>query len=198
MTTAAILAGGHARRFGGRDKGLLTIDGRTVIERQLDALRGVAERVFIVANHDGKYEWLGVPVVPDVVAGAGSLGGILTALTTAGEERVLVLACDMPFVTTPFLRHVLQAGQEADVALPRSADGPHPLCACYAQTCAEPIRGRIEAGALRVQDMLAAMGVREISGTELSAFDPDGLLLLNVNTPDDYARALAGPQRGRD
>jgi molybdopterin-guanine dinucleotide biosynthesis protein A len=198
MTTAAILAGGRARRFGGRDKGLLTIDGQTIIERQLDALRGAAERVFIVANHVEQYEEFGVQAVPDVVSGAGSLGGILTALTMAGEERVLVLACDMPFVTTPFLRHVLQVGQDADVALPRSADGPHPLCACYAQTCAGPIRRRIEAGALRVQDLVATLGVREISGPELSAFDPDGQLLLNVNTPDDYARALARPQRGRD
>lgn len=198
MTTAAILAGGHARRFGGFHKGLLTIDGRPIIEWQLDALRGVAERVFVVANHAETYEPLGIPVVPDIVAGAGSLGGILTALATAGEERVLVLACDMPFVTTPFLRHVLQAGQEADVALPRSADGPHPLCACYAQTCTGPIRGRIEAGALCVQDALATLCIREICGSELSAFDPDGLLLLNVNTPDDYARALTRPRRGRD
>ncbi len=198
MTTAAILAGGRARRFGGRDKGLLTIGGRAIIERQMDVLAGVAERVFVVADDAGPYAPLGLQVVPDVVAGAGSLGGILTALTAAGEEGVLVLACDMPFVTTPFLRHVLEAGPEADVALPRSTDGPHPLCACYAQTCAGPVRERIEAGALRVQDLLATLRVREICGPELSAFDPDGLLLLNVNTPDDYARALARPQRGRD
>lgn len=191
MITAAILAGGQARRLGGQDKGLLPVGGRPIIAWQLDALRGVADRVYIVANHAESYAALGVPVVADLIAGAGSLGGILTALSLADNERILVLACDMPFVTTAFLSHLRHAGQDADVALPRTADGRHPLCACYAQSCAGPIRRRLEAGKLRVQDLLDTLVVRDVSGRELSAFDPDGLLLLNVNTPADYARASA-------
>mgnify|MGYP001226949835 CR=1 FL=1 len=189
MTTAAILAGGRARRLGGQDKGFLLVRDRPIIERQIEVLQAVADRVWIVANDEAKYAALGVPVVADLVEGAGSLGGILTALSIAGPEGALVVACDMPFLTAPFLAHLLRAGTTADVALPRTADGLHPRCACYAQTCADPIRRRLDAGRFRVLDMVATMHVREIGGTELSAFDPDGLLLLNVNTPDDLARA---------
>lgn len=195
MTTAAILAGGRARRLGGQDKGLLRISGRPIIEWQLEAVLGVARRVIIVANDSERYGSFGVRVVPDLVAGAGSLGGVLTALSAADEDGVLVLACDMPFVTSPFLDHLLRAGQDADVALPRTSDGRHPLCACYAQTCAAPIRRRLDAGLFRVLDLVDDLRVREIAGAELSAFDPDGLLLSNINTPDDYVRALS---RGRE
>ena len=45
MTSAAILAGGRARRFGGRDKSALLVGGRTILERQIDALDGVVDRI---------------------------------------------------------------------------------------------------------------------------------------------------------
>lgn len=190
MTTAAILAGGRARRLGGFEKGLLPLGGRSFVARQIEVLGGLADRIAIVAGDSDRYGGFGVPVLADVAPGAGSLGGILTALSVA-DDWVLVLACDMPFVTTPFLGRLVDAAREADVALPRSADGPHPLCACYARTATDPIRRRVEAGLLRVQDALADLRVAEIGGRTLAAFDPDGVLLLNVNTPDDYARALA-------
>ena len=37
MVTAAILAGGQARRLGGQDKSRLVVGGRTILERELDA-----------------------------------------------------------------------------------------------------------------------------------------------------------------
>jgi molybdenum cofactor guanylyltransferase len=188
MRTAAILAGGRARRLGGLDKSRLTIGGLTILQRQLDLLQGVADRVMVVANDPARFEGLGVPVVPDVVSGAGSLGGIYTAVTAA-TGPVLVLASDMPFLTAPFLSRVFERGLDVDVALPRGPDGYHPLCASYAPACADPIRRRLEAGALKVLDLLTDVRVRELAPDELAAFDPDGLLLLNINTPDDLARA---------
>jgi molybdopterin-guanine dinucleotide biosynthesis protein A len=63
------------------------------------------------------------------------------------------------------------------------------LCASYARRTAAHLRACIEAGALRVGDALEGLDVREIGPNELAPFDRDGRLLLNVNTPDDYARA---------
>jgi molybdopterin-guanine dinucleotide biosynthesis protein A len=100
-----------------------------------------------------------------------------------------VLACDMPFVTAPFLARVVEAGQEADIAIPRGHDGYQPLCANYSQACTNPLRRRIERGALTVVGLLADVRVRELGPDEIAPFDPDGLLLLNVNTADDLARA---------
>jgi molybdopterin-guanine dinucleotide biosynthesis protein A len=188
MQTAAILAGGRSRRLGGRDKSRLVIGGRTILARQLEVLQHVVPRIVIVANAPGQFADAGVPVLPDALPGSGSLGGIYTALADAGGP-VLILACDMPFVTAPFLARVIEAGQDADIAIPRSGDGYQPLCANYAPACAGPLRRRIEQGALKVVDLLADVRVRELGPDEIAAFDPDGLLLLNVNTADDVVRA---------
>ena len=196
MQTAAILAGGRARRLGGRDKSRLVIGGRTILARQLDVLQRLVPRIVIVANEPGAFADAGVPVLPDAVPERGSLGGIYTALLDAGGP-VLVLACDMPFVTAPFLARVIEAGQEADIAIPRGPDGYQPLCAHYGPACAGPLRNRVERGALKVVDLLADVRVRELGPEEIQPFDPDGLLLLNVNTADDLDRAERAAQASR-
>ncbi len=188
MQTAAILAGGRARRLDGRDKSRILICGRTILERQLDALRRLVPRIVIVANEPARFADAGVPVLADALPGSGSLGGIYTAIADAAGP-VLVVACDMPFVTAPFLARVIDAGRDADIAIPRGHDGYQPLCANYAPACAGPVRARIERGALQVVGVLADVRVREIGPDEIAPFDPDGLLLLNVNTADDLARA---------
>jgi molybdopterin-guanine dinucleotide biosynthesis protein A len=67
--TGVVLAGGRARRFGGRDKASLLIEGRPIIERQLEAFRALTPHLLIVANDPARYEALGAPIVPDAVAG---------------------------------------------------------------------------------------------------------------------------------
>jgi len=196
MSTAAILAGGRARRLGGLDKSQLVVDGRTILDRQLHMLRRVADRVVVVANDPARFLGLGVPVFGDLVPDAGALGGIYSALAIT-KEPVLVVACDMPYLTVPFLTRVMEAAQQADVAVPRDAGGYHPLCACYTQACTRPIRQRLDAGMRKVLDLFGDVHVLTIGPGEIAAFDPDGLLLLNVNTPDDLARAQQGRDGGR-
>src|SRR3970040_2689113 len=100
---AAILAGGQARRLDGRDKGALPVAGVRVIDRQLEALRPLTSRIVIVGGPPDRYGDVGVPVVPDLLPDAGPLGGLYTALHGA-SARIIVLACDLPFVSSPFLR----------------------------------------------------------------------------------------------
>lgn len=194
MVTAAILAGGQARRLGGQDKSRFVVGGRTILERELDALRPLGSRVVIVADEPARFAGTGLPVVADLWPGCGSLGGIYTALTLA-DGPVLVLACDMPFVSAAFLARVTEAGREADVAIPRTADGYHPLCASYAPSCAAAIRARLDSGALKATGFLPDVRVREIGPGEIAPFDPDGLLLLNVNTPADLVMAQDAARR---
>jgi molybdopterin-guanine dinucleotide biosynthesis protein A len=132
-------------------------------------------------------------VVPDRRPGTGALGGLYTALVEAPTEQVLVIACDMPFLTAPFLARLAALGADAggvcDAVVPRDARGVHPLCAAYARRIAGPIAARLDTGKLRIIDALADLRVRHMDSDELAPFDPDGRLLLNVNTPEEYARA---------
>ena len=97
MWSAAILAGGRARRLGGQDKSALIVDGVRLLDRQLAALRPLTDRILLVG-----YPGSAPPsctLVNDHRPGTGPLGAIVTALSVATTERVLILAADLPFVT---------------------------------------------------------------------------------------------------
>ena len=193
--SAAILAGGLARRFGGADKAALVVGRARIIDRQLEALSAVADDIRIVANDRARYAGLHIPVIADAIPGAGALGGVYSALLDARHDRVLVLACDLPFITAALLqRLVAESGgldgvdARIDAVVPRSGRGLEPLCALYHRRCADAARARIERGELKVAGLLAGLRVREL-GPELLAPYDEGSLFENVNTPHDYARA---------
>jgi molybdopterin-guanine dinucleotide biosynthesis protein A len=191
LWTAAILAGGRARRFGGRDKSGLILAGRTILERQLAELGPMAASVLLVTSSDLAAPLPGLTVVVDRLPGAGALGAIYTALVESFTAFTAVVAGDMPFVSGRFLAYLVETAGDVDVVLPRTPDGYQPLCAVYARHAAEAIRERIDAGALKIADLVGPLRVREVGPDLIAPYDPDGTLFLNVNTPADYARALA-------
>jgi molybdenum cofactor guanylyltransferase len=189
---AAILIGGHARRMHGARKGTLTIGGTRIIDRQLAVLRQVADPVFLVTSPAVEPEPdLELDVVRDRFPDHGALGGIYTAIVTSPAARTLIVACDLPCLTAPFLASMARIAIDADLVIPRTTRGYEPLCAIYSQACAEPIRRRLERGALEAAVLPDGVRVYEISPEVLATCDPDGLLFLNVNTPHDYDRAKA-------
>lgn len=187
---AAILAGGSARRFEGRDKGALQIAGAAILDRQLAAIREIADRLMVVGGAGGGFR-AGVETIPDEQAGLGPLGGVATALAHARTDRVLIVACDMPFLTPAFLGFLAGTGREADVTVPRNDRGVHPLCASWATAAGPAIRELLGQGVRRMGAALEALRVHFVEGETLAAFDPDGWLLHNINTPEDYRRACA-------
>jgi molybdopterin-guanine dinucleotide biosynthesis protein A len=187
---AHILAGGQARRLGRQDKAALVVADRRILDRQLAALGGRASRIVLVGGPDRHI--VGVEVIPDRLPGMGALGGLYTALVSAASDRTLVLACDMPYVTGPFLEFLATTGGDCDATVPRDGQGLHPLCAVYARSAAPAIRHAIDRGVRRVRDAIDPLRMLLIEGPALEAFDPEGRLLTNINTPDEYARALRG------
>jgi len=187
-TAGAILAGGQARRFGGRDKSRLIVDGRSIIERQVELLRSVTDEVFLVGHDPERFADLALPVFADRISGAGALGGILTALDSTSADRVLVLACDMPFLVEGLLRLLLARSESCDGAWVRTARGPEPLVACYRQSARDPIHAAVTAGQFKAAALEQRLTLAELSEQDVSAFGPAALLLANLNTPEDFAR----------
>jgi len=153
-------------------------------------LREITASIVVVTTARRRAGVRGVRVAVDRLRGVGPLGGIYTAIQIARPGVALVVAGDMPFLTAPFLRRLVAEAAGADAAVPRAADGWHPLCAVYTPGAAEPIRRQIESGRLKVIDALAGLRVREVGPEEIARYDPDGTLFFNINTPDDYQRAL--------
>jgi molybdopterin-guanine dinucleotide biosynthesis protein A len=194
--TAAILAGGRGRRLGGVDKSALLVGTRSILDRQVALLRSLTPHIMIVTSDPSRAPAGDIRVVTDRVAGAGALGGLYTALVEAATEQVLVIGCDMPFLEARFLTYLAERGRDVDAAVPRDARGRHPLCASYARRIADHLHARLGAGQFGVGDALAEIAVREVGPDELAPFNADGRLLTNINTPDDYARALKSVPHG--
>ncbi len=190
--SAAILCGGRGRRMGGVDKGHLPISGTPIVVRQLDVLRPLAGHVILV-DRDGTYDApAGVQVVADLLPDTGPVGGIYTALQTASTDHVIIVACDMPFITTALIVGMLHWIQDADVVIPRDDRGRPALCGVFHRRVAPVLRAQIAAGRLRLDESLARLAVRAIDTTTLGTLDSTGHLLANLNTQEDYRTALRG------
>jgi molybdopterin-guanine dinucleotide biosynthesis protein A len=192
---AAILAGGRATRLHGADKAGLIVGGRTILARLLDALAGLVDDVVLVGDHPAA-DAAGLPRIPDLAAGLGPLAGIQAALHRPGSaECLLIVACDLPFLSRPFLAHLITRAVEArdavDAVVPLSGDRLHPLCATYNRRVREAVDRRVASGALAVRGLLDEIRVEIVGPEVVATFDPSGAMLWNVNTPGEYQRACA-------
>ena len=113
--SVAILAGGQATRFGGRDKSALLVDGRSILDRQLASLAPLTGDLMIVGDRDVAARAIPLRAIPDAVPGCGPLGGLHAALTAARGGRVAILACDMPHVTAPLVAYLFSLAAEAEI-----------------------------------------------------------------------------------
>ena len=184
--SGAILAGGRSTRFGGRDKSALLLDGRPILDHQIAALTPAVDEVLIVGGPRA--------TIHDIVPGCGPLGGLHAALAAAHGGAVLMVACDMPYLSTPFLTYLLSFATEADIVVPKSERGYHPLCAVYTRACLEPVAARLADRRLRMCELVDSLRTRVVPVDEIRKFGDPDRLLANVNTPADYAglEALQG------
>jgi molybdenum cofactor guanylyltransferase len=189
-----VLAGGGSTRFG-RDKALVEVGGRPMLERMVELLRRVAKEVKIVAAPN-KYAKFGVTMVEDQWPGEGPLGGIVTALedaarNTAPPEWNLILSCDMPFLTPEWLAFLGERAvrSKAEVVFPHSASGPEPLCACWQTAAAAKLRTGFESGVRKVTEGIALLRAEVLDAPDWRRFDSAGRLFWNMNTAKDYDEA---------
>lgn len=141
--TFAILAGGHGFRLGGCVKGLLEVDGRPIIDWLLTAAAPFAARL-LVTDDARPYAAYGLPTVRDVEPGYGAPGGVVTALQSATTPWVLVVGCDMPFVTEGMMLRLIELTAAAcDVACFTRKNQFEPLFALYRQSLGSRWRSRL-------------------------------------------------------
>ncbi|MBU0492776.1 MAG: molybdenum cofactor guanylyltransferase [Chloroflexi bacterium] len=207
--TGLILAGGHSHRLG-QDKALVRLDetGPTLIERVAAVVQPLCDEVLVVGGDPARYAFLGLPLVPDVYAGAGALGGIYAGLCAARHEYALAVACDMPFLNAALLRYMADQPRDYDVLVPRWATeaggkgqlytpknelAAQTLHAIYGRACQPPMRALIEAGERRIIAFFPQVRVRTIEPDQVARFDPTGRSFFNVNTPAQWHQAMGQP-----
>jgi molybdopterin-guanine dinucleotide biosynthesis protein A len=188
-TTAAIVAGGRARRFGGQDKSRLLVEGRSIIVRQVAVLQPLASEILVIAPDAQRFSDVPVRVVADRISGIGAVGGIDAALHASTTQLTLVVASDMPWLSRPLLAHLAdRACDGRDGAWVRTKSGVEPLVACYRADARQRVAAFIDAGGRRARDLATVLDMAVVGRDHLSSFGDPDRLLANINTPDDYAR----------
>lgn len=188
MFSLVIQAGGKSSRMG-RDKALLPLDGQTLIERLIARLSPLADEILITTNHPAAYEFLGLPLVTDLIPERGALGGLYTALMSAHSPLTAVVACDMPFASPSIFTRLTALAAEADVAIPRSAEGLEPLHAVYRrENCLPAIEQALRDNQWKVIAWFPRVRLATLESDELARLDPSGLAFFNVNTPEEWQK----------
>lgn len=194
----AILAGGQARRYEGRAKGLEPVGGIRILDRLVEAFREAFGALpLLVANDPEACTWRpDLRITPDLHPGAGTLGGLYTAVAAA-PAPVVCAAWDMPFVNAALLRRLATGLERHDAFLPASEGrrGMEPLCAAYGPACRRPMEDAIARGDLRAISFHSAVDVGILPLGEIRRFGDPAVMFLNVNTPEDRTRAEAEWQR---
>src|SRR4030095_13443815 len=149
MLTISIQAGGQSSRMG-EDKALKTFLGRPLIQRVIERLNPIADEIILTTNRPEDYFFLVLRLFSDLKPGRGALGGLYTAIASASNPIVAVVACDMPFASPTLLeaasKLLVDAEREADVVIAKSEEGFEPLHAVYRrETCLPAIEAAIDA-----------------------------------------------------
>ncbi|WP_405439472.1 molybdenum cofactor guanylyltransferase [Streptomyces avidinii] len=191
---AIVLAGGAARRLGGADKPALSVGGRALLDRVLDACPDARTTVVVGGRRPTARP---VHWTREDPPGGGPVAALDAGLRRTTAELVLVLSADLPFLDRETVRALLEApggpggpgADRADGALLRDPDGrDQPLVAAYR---AEPLRRELALLAtehgnltgLPLRALTAELDLVRVTSRPLASFDCD--------TWDDLAAARA-------
>jgi molybdenum cofactor guanylyltransferase len=192
-----ILAGGLARRMGGGDKPMRTIDGRTILDRVISRFRPQCDDLLLNANGEpDRFAAFGLPVIADSVADyPGPLAGVLAALDWAAEQRpqanwVASVAGDCPFLPRDLVARLHAARIEAGATLVVAQSGAqrHPVVGLWRIDLREDLRDALLSGVRKIQLWTSRYPIA-VATWAAEPVDP----FFNVNAADDLeeARRLA-------
>jgi molybdopterin-guanine dinucleotide biosynthesis protein A len=177
--------------MGGEPKALLPFGGRPLVQHIVETLETVFAGCLIVTNTPERFAFLGRPMVGDVFPGGGSLGGIYSGLLAAPTPAALCVACDMPFLSPALLADLADRATDADVVVPEAVGELQTLHAVYGRACLPAMEHRLRAGQLKISGLFSEVRVLVVPEHRVAAFGDPARLLMNLNTPEDLARARA-------
>jgi molybdenum cofactor guanylyltransferase len=203
---AAIQAGGRSARMG-TDKAWLELAGRPLIEHVLAAAQPLADRLAVVISRDNsqtdKYAQLAehwrAALLYDLHDHRGPLGGIHTSLLHAqADEKTLILACDLPYVTTGFLSLLQELDQQETthghshgLTTPLDKAGRlQMLAGIYGAECLPQVEQMLAEDALRLDRLCARVRMRRAMFAEYAHLPGAEKFLRNLNTPEDVSESI--------
>ncbi|MBZ9728377.1 molybdenum cofactor guanylyltransferase [Salegentibacter sp. JZCK2] len=149
---AFVLAGGKSSRMG-RDKGLVRLNEQPMILHVLKELQILGISTKIIANNPA-YKKFMLPVYSDVIPKKGPMGGLLTAMENTKAKMVILLACDMPFVTAGAIELLLENANNRQIIASVYNQKINPLFSIYPVILKENIKKSIAVRELKMTDFI--------------------------------------------
>ena len=188
--TGVILAGGNNSRFNGKNKALVRIGGKRILDRIYDVFTLLFEKIILVTNDPVEYMEWDFDIVTDIFPIRSSLTGIHTGLFFTTTPYAFFAACDTPFLKKALLDRLLNGVEpNIDIVIPETSKGVEPLCSVYSKRCFKPIEEQLEKKSFKIRRLFEKVRIKKISEDILRTIDPDLVSLYNINTPDDLAWA---------
>jgi molybdopterin-guanine dinucleotide biosynthesis protein A len=188
-----VLCGGKSTRMGA-SKALLPFGPETMLQRVVRLLNDVVAPIVVVAAADQELPPLpgGVIVTRDEREGRGPLEGLRAGLKALPPdvEAAYVTSCDVPLLVPGFVRQMFDLWRGHDIAVMEIDGFTHPLSAVYRREMLPHVEALLEQDRLRPVFLFEAVNTRRVRPEEMTA-DRDLATLRNLNTREDYERALA-------
>ena len=184
--TGVILAGGKSSRYG-KNKAFVEVNGTRLIERVVEILRPIFERIILITNSPQQYAYLNLPMYQDLIADLGPIGGIYTGLETISDEAGFFVACDMPFLNPALICHMLEIRGDYDAVVPRMGWKLESLHTLYTKQCIPAIRELIDSRIYQVMRSFSKIRVRYVDEEEIKSIDPELRSFLNINRPEELS-----------
>jgi molybdopterin-guanine dinucleotide biosynthesis protein A len=187
-----VLAGGKSTRMG-TSKALLPFGPETMLQRVVRLLGGIVSPIVVVAAADQELPELpgGVIVTRDEKEGRGPLEGLRAGLKALPQDidAAYVTSCDVPLLVPAFVSQMIELARGHDIAVTEIDGFTHPLSAVYRRSTLPFVEDLLARDRLRPVFLFEAVNTRRVRPEEMTA-DPDLRTLRNLNTRQDYERAL--------
>lgn len=188
-----VLCGGKSTRMGS-SKALLPFGAETMLQRVVRLLGEVVSPMVVVAAAEQDLPALpgDVIVARDERQARGPLEGLRAGLKALPPDvdAAYVTSCDVPLLVPNFVRQMLELARGYDIAVMEIDGFPHPLSAVYRRATLPFVEDLLANDRLRPVFLFESVKTRRVRPEEMTA-DPDLRTLRNLNTREDYQRALA-------
>lgn len=189
--TGVILAGGSARRMGGKDKLSLPLGapGDTPLSRIQRVFSERFSRCILVTKPGVAIAPSpGIAIVHDAIPGCGPLGGLHAALGALTTPLAFVCGGDMPSLSGPLIDHLVGRARGDRPLVPVRNGRPEPLHAVYPASCLHAAEEALNHGIRMMLDFFATIEVDYMKEEEYAGVEGALSSFANINTPEDLAR----------
>ena len=181
--TGVILAGGKARRMGGEDKGLIEINGKTMISYVIESLKPQVVNLIINANRNIQiYDQYGYPVISDKITGfQGPLAGIAATMKIATTDYICSCPCDGPLIPEDLVERLYSSliSKKGQISVAHDGERIQPVYALINCDLYTNLKEFLKSGERKIDLWFAKHNLIQVDFSD----KPESFM--NVNSPED-------------